>query len=477
MKGATKGQRVVRSFDKDDVGQIVAYGCDLLSADPGRSFVPVVLMDTYWVQFFLVTRSQTKRGDADIINSDVMALRADAGIATGMHALYSLLSCTAAALDYQTATADTALDVHFTSVLGRGASGCVYVAQRQGNTTEYVCKVFAAGLELQCANEVAVLKKLGGLVSVPVFESSTTLQLLTRPRGYPFAPHDLKTRQVVLEFADAVRSIHDRAVLHRDIRPENIIVVKTNVPGEYCKLRIIDYAYAIDLDRTDAKPSQGAVYDGTVRYASGSILQQIADANGSRAKIVHSFADDWQSVARTLFVWLHPGIAPYINAISNDKPADVKRFWNSHLADGPPWCEVLNAESQSLGRLASLPGRRSGISKRGVLTTGAQLPTAAAIAGGGVISVDSAVVLSQDNVVSADAVPLPAVRQTDSSVQDGLFSDTATDLPALTSDRQYQRLVLPATLSALSRVASVHVSNTAASVALEEEELHPFATE
>ncbi len=65
-------------------------------------------------------------------------------------------------------------------------------------------------------------------------------------------------RKVLLDLCDALTALHDRGIIHRDVKPENVIVEKSG------RVVLIDF----NVSRIESGASKDTVIMGTVGYAS-----------------------------------------------------------------------------------------------------------------------------------------------------------------------------------------------------------------
>lgn len=150
-----------------------------------------------------------------------------------------------------------------TRLLSRSANSVVF-AGHDASSTDVVVKIaLSSEAELQINNEHSFLAgALAGCVGVPTvlgFEvESGQKMLVTSPLGESLKMHCLgmenSQRRALTEEWDGrlcaiLRRIHERGVIHRDIKPDNIVVTATG------DLVIIDFGCAIEIsDAPTATP-------------------------------------------------------------------------------------------------------------------------------------------------------------------------------------------------------------------------------
>ncbi|MGE0712112.1 MAG: protein kinase [Planctomycetota bacterium] len=159
-------------------------------------------------------------------------------------------------------------------LLARGGGGAVYVARAQDGTP-VALKVLHAGLtderqrerfvrELEVGRSfrhAGVVPVLGGGVeggrgwmALELLEGARTIDQYAREEGLVLA----ERLSLMLQLADAVQAAHAAGLIHRDLKPDNVLVTPDG------KVKVIDFGLAKHLDKERLTMS-GAVM-GTVHY-------------------------------------------------------------------------------------------------------------------------------------------------------------------------------------------------------------------
>ena len=169
--------------------------------------------------------------------------------------------------------------------LGRGGMGVVYEAEQESPRRTVALKVVTAGILSREALvrfelEAEVLGRLQHPGIAQIYEAgrpdaSSGWQpyfAMERIQGEPLtahaARHDLSTRErleLVAKVCDAVHHAHQRGVIHRDLKPGNILVDETGQP------KVLDFgvARATDSDlRTATLQTSVGQLVGTIPYMS-----------------------------------------------------------------------------------------------------------------------------------------------------------------------------------------------------------------
>ena len=151
-------------------------------------------------------------------------------------------------------------DYELTEVLGEGAMGVIWTARQRSLDRDVAIKKpkgAAAKTEAgrrQFMSEVVVTGQLDHPNIVPIYElgrdaSGELFYSMKRVEGRPwnellderaFDQHE--NLEILLKVCDAIRFAHDRGVIHRDIKPHNVMV------GQYGEVSVMDWGIALQLD-------------------------------------------------------------------------------------------------------------------------------------------------------------------------------------------------------------------------------------
>ncbi len=168
--------------------------------------------------------------------------------------------------------------------LGEGGMGAVYEARQESPRRLVAVKVLRSGATGQAdlkrfAREAELLGRLQHPGIAQIFEAGTTdAEGATRPfiameRITGVALDDWVARErpgverrveLVVEIARAVDHAHERGVVHRDLKPKNVLVDETG------RARVLDFgiARALDADVTRASLTDPGELVGTLAYLS-----------------------------------------------------------------------------------------------------------------------------------------------------------------------------------------------------------------
>lgn len=152
------------------------------------------------------------------------------------------------------------MDYELQEVIGEGAMGSVWSARQTSLDRDVAIKIpkgFAASSSAgrqQFMSEVVVTGQLDHPNIVPIYElgkdaSGQLFYSMKRVDGRPWnelleenARSQAENLEILLKACDAIRFAHDRGVIHRDIKPHNIMV------GQYGEVAVMDWGIALRVD-------------------------------------------------------------------------------------------------------------------------------------------------------------------------------------------------------------------------------------
>ncbi|CAK5263354.1 unnamed protein product, partial [Mycena citricolor] len=216
---------------------------------------------------------------------------------------------------------DGFIDLHLSRELGTGTYGAVYHATDTDSGASYAVKCLGPLVEgtehglpvdeaelafhARCSahSNVTTLHRRfthsGFLFALLELSAGGTLYDAMQAGVFSGADKEAKVRALMLDLIDAVRWCHERGVVHRDLKPTNILC---DAAGS--NVRIADFGVAVDA--TGLVQSTG----GTVAYMTPeSLLSQPHDA---------SMSDLWALSLVFLFV-IGNGLSPWSRAHQSDK--------------------------------------------------------------------------------------------------------------------------------------------------------------
>jgi serine/threonine protein kinase len=164
--------------------------------------------------------------------------------------------------------------------LHEGISSVIYRAIKQVNETSVIVKVFKAEyptLERLTAlrHEYKILNSLidvAGVINPLALEKHENglaliledLQAVSLKHFIDSQTTSLKDFLIIaIQLAEALASIHERQIIHKDIKPKNIIIHQNNLT-----IKIINFSIASQLSREKQTVSNPNLIEGTLAYMS-----------------------------------------------------------------------------------------------------------------------------------------------------------------------------------------------------------------
>jgi WD40 repeat protein/predicted Ser/Thr protein kinase len=184
-------------------------------------------------------------------------------------------------------------------VLGEGGMGTVYEAEQDSPRRPVALKVIRAGLTSdflvkRFAREAQILGRLhhpgiAQIYEAGLAEDGRPFFAMEYLRGLPLDEYarlgglNIGARlELLARVCDAVQHAHDQGVIHRDLKPGNILVEETGQP------RVLDFGVAratdADLHTTTARTQAGQLL-GTLGYMSPEQVSGDSDALDCRSDV------------------------------------------------------------------------------------------------------------------------------------------------------------------------------------------------
>ncbi len=244
-------------------------------------------------------------GDAALREAVERLLRADAGtLARGLDdgAPVFGLDLSPEELSERMRTPESIGDYKILGLLGEGGMGVVYRAQQQSPARQVALKILRPGLMSRSLLrrfelEASVLARLKHPGIATIFEAGTAdtgsgvqpyfaMELIAgRPLTEYAQVHELNTRarlELLAKVCDAVQHAHQRGVIHRDLKPGNILVTEDGQP------KVLDFGVArsvnADLRVTTERTDIGQLI-GTAPYMSPEQIDGRPDELDTRSDV------------------------------------------------------------------------------------------------------------------------------------------------------------------------------------------------
>ncbi len=162
------------------------------------------------------------------------------------------------------------------SEIGRGGMGVVYAARDRQLDRRVALKVLDHGFE----GEAPLIARLEHPGVVPVYESGTlpdgrpfySMKLVGGARldrylaGSPTIPERLR---VVRRVGEAVAFAHSRGILHRDLKPQNVMV------GEFGEVYVMDWGVEAVTGTPEFRAPEAILDQRSDIFALGALLKSV----------------------------------------------------------------------------------------------------------------------------------------------------------------------------------------------------------
>ncbi|XP_037091958.1 phosphorylase b kinase gamma catalytic chain, skeletal muscle/heart isoform-like isoform X4 [Pollicipes pollicipes] len=247
-------------------------------------------------------------------------------------------------------------------VLGRGVSSTVRRCVDKESGVEYAVKIIdiseadhGSDIKESTHREIEVLRMVQGHPYVielhDVFESETHIflvfELLRQGELFDYLTtvvtlSEKKTKHIMKQLLEALLHVHDKSVVHRDVKPENILL------DDNLDIKLTDFGFARIL-----RPGE-ELYDlvGTPGYLAPELLRanMVETAPGYRFEV-----DTWACgvVMYTLLV----GCPPFWHRKQMVMLRNIME--GKYTFGSPEWDDVTDAPKDLIGRLLTVdPARR-----------------------------------------------------------------------------------------------------------------------
>ncbi len=180
-------------------------------------------------------------------------------------------------------------------IIGRGGMGVVVVARQQSLQREIAVKIALSGSRQanQVLREACCTAALEHPHIVPVYDAGTNFMAMKRFNGRNLEVllkaqtiTLTETIEVLLKVCDALAFAHDRGVVHRDVKPDNVMV------GAFGEVLLVDWGLAVSVHAGPeggllAQPVEeiGGIGAGTPGYIAPEMVRAQADRIGTASDV------------------------------------------------------------------------------------------------------------------------------------------------------------------------------------------------
>lgn len=242
----------------------------------------------------------------------------------------------------------------------RGGQGVVYQARQQSTNRMVAVKVLLEGALASEANrlrfqrEIEMTARLRHPHIVPIYDSGLTqggnnYYAMEYVEGAPLddptllADKDLNwTLKLFIKICDAIRHAHQHGIIHRDIKPNNILVDQKGDP------HVLDFGLAKVVETPDSMSVSGQ-FLGSLAWASPEQFDQSPDSVDLRTDVYSLGVILYQFLTGRLPHPISESLRHTINAIVSKEPKPPREI-RPNIPD--------DVETVALRSLAKAPDRR-----------------------------------------------------------------------------------------------------------------------
>ncbi|KQO61411.1 serine/threonine-protein kinase [Curtobacterium sp. Leaf261] len=251
-----------------------------------------------------------------------------------------------------TVTTDTVLAGRYrlTAVIGTGGMGTVYQARDEHTYRDVAIKMFASPQSMTAADrvrqerEIRLLSMLSHPGLIPLYDAGThelvdgphrfiVMELIADPtllRRLADGPlHNYEVASLGAQLADALAYVHARGIVHRDVKPANILISDEGSAGFTRTVKLTDFGVAHFVD--GSRLTGDGTIIGTAAYLSP---EQVAGDPISLATDVYSLGLVLLEALTGHQEYTGTVIEAALARLSHDPvvPADLAPEWRSLLS-------------------------------------------------------------------------------------------------------------------------------------------------
>jgi len=339
------------NFSDEELGQALNWAIHMLEAQPWRTSASCLLLDQFRVNLVSVSRTMNS-WDKSAVRVTVLADAVNLSHSNALYLIDHFLTGTKM-LDVELPSRFHHLNkesdrfrwiISSVSLLSSSAECAVYFAIPAHEERGYVLKMLKDQTAYE--NEKLALLALAKRVPAQSFLEGYNDQskaILMTYLGYSLGSDEvLWPREAFADIVDRIKELHDNNILHRDIRPANLVYF------ELTGARLIDFGLAVVIEDNDRVLECYGPYCGTYKYSPQDHLSNRSDAQVCR----YDRSSDLQSLVKSWAFSLFTRNAkfglpvPDGDSTPNEARQGSKQAWEALTAFSPTVHEAYELAKQ-----------------------------------------------------------------------------------------------------------------------------------
>ena len=302
--------------NKEDVGALCRYGEVLLKrAGLVRKSILLGITDLKMIRFFLLAFQQ----DSSHTGNPFVATNQSTPTASVRLSLCGLVASAHSALGIDDSSPVYCLlgsPWQENRFLGAGATSNVYEVEKDNQICALKMPVVDGSV---LDKDETYLRRLQDVDCIPRLVERIGSILVLEPMGKCVDRlEDMTEANVNLgDLVDVLYSAHQRKIVNRDVRKENIMIAKSLVKKSMDKLFLLDWGFATMNDASQS-------FEGSRVTASDEVLRQIAEG----LPVAYRFVDDLVALVRCTYLLCHPHDAHHVYTLGID---GCRLFWKQKM--------------------------------------------------------------------------------------------------------------------------------------------------
>lgn len=274
-----KSQNVGSPFVDEDKGQVLNYFENTFLCQPWRRTLVCILLSNFHV---MVLKGRWDEGVVSVVEYLPILLTSEDAV----YEIHHAMTCDLFDGDFPPEILDWAPESHI-STFPSSRNATVY---KYGN---FVLKRLQGEENVQHERSILTeLSETDNVVHLSIKDNGVSPYLVFPNVGLSFEQHRRRRERIDVEIIrgviDTLKSIHDLGILHRDIRPANLIL-----NFKKTKAIVIDFGLAVQLDDDEELFFEGC-FVGTSIFSADDHLNDYSNDG-----LVYSRATDLESLVKT----------------------------------------------------------------------------------------------------------------------------------------------------------------------------------